>query len=697
MDNLYRKFCSLRNLRLALARLKTAQNLFYKNYYRDLFVGYELSKEKNLKNLHQRLKGHSYKPYKILKIFLPKPSGLHRPITFLSLDDLIIYQATCNVIADKFSRKRQEVEFENVFSYILNRDREKNIFFLKKWQEGYLKFIRRIKSYYNDGFRWVAHFDLAAYYDTICHESLCKQISQNSNNDFCSFIKKCLSSWSSEKGKSLKHGIPQGPISSDFIGEVYLLPIDKTLHKKNIKYVRYVDDIKIFGSTREEVLEGVILLEKECKERGLIPQSKKYEIIQAQSTIEAVGKNPSIPYEVIQFINIDKDLQSKLFKEAFNESNFDISKVRYILKASYQNEEILKIVIANLNSHPELINEYCLFLENYSYSTGLAGLIFENAIEKPSVYEYVEGKYWELLSKFKLPPQKIKLFRDKALNRLGNAKNKPSLRIGLFKFLGSVDNKQLLYWLPHEKYAFIQMQLMNHINPVFYDNDEYWKLTDKLLLRHTYDPTLMAIKEIFFNSRLDCLTKIKEPRRDDSNVLNNTIGIHGKVDTIGQIIKNVYLIPYSRIWHILLRNDYSHANFLLHLADKAFFMDKNSWVNYTDSFNDVLIVSFINFLSQKFPHITWPDTIYLSGNKKGEKKDFGELLDCSNRLSKEYPNIIKGIREFHKGRRTTPSSHAFEKKTGIKTKYITRKEQKILYDYLKNSYIELIKVVTSLK
>jgi hypothetical protein len=126
-------------------------------------------------------------------------------------------------------------------------------------------------------------------------------------------------------------------------------------------------------------------------------------------------------------------------------------------------------------------------------------------------------------------------------------------------------------------------------------------------------------------------------------------------------------------------------------------MDKNSWVNYTDSFNDVLIVSFINFLSQKLPHITWPDTIYLSGNKKGEKKDFGELLDCSNRLSKEYPNIIKGIREFHKRRRTTPSSHAFEKKTGIKTKYITRKEQKILYDYLKNSYIELIKVVTSLK
>jgi hypothetical protein len=132
MDKLYTKFCSLNNLELAWARLKTGQNTTYKNYYRNLFLAYELAKDNNIKNLQVRLLGGSYKSYKILKIFVPKSSGLHRPITFLCLDDLIVYQACCNIITEKFRKKREQVEFVNVVSSILNRDKEKTIFFLKK-------------------------------------------------------------------------------------------------------------------------------------------------------------------------------------------------------------------------------------------------------------------------------------------------------------------------------------------------------------------------------------------------------------------------------------------------------------------------------------------------------------------------------------------------------------------------------------
>jgi len=176
LDKLYKRISSENNLALAWLRLKTGQNIHYKNYYRNLFVAYEITEKENIRRLSERLKGGSYQPSGVLKFYLPKFSGLQRPITFLHLDDQIVYQAFANIIAKKFSKAKEIVEFREVFSNILNRNVNTNIFFFKKWQEGYGKFIKKIKEYYNDGNKWVGHFDLAAYYDTIDYKVLSEQI-----------------------------------------------------------------------------------------------------------------------------------------------------------------------------------------------------------------------------------------------------------------------------------------------------------------------------------------------------------------------------------------------------------------------------------------------------------------------------------------------------------------------------------------
>lgn len=139
-DKLYKKMNSEKNLELAWLRLHTGQNIQYKNYYRNLFVAYELTGKENIRRLSERLKGGSYQPSGVLKFYLPKSSGLQRPITFLHLDDLIVYQAFANVIAKKFNKEKEKVESINIFSNILNRNSNTNIFFFKKWQEGYRKF-----------------------------------------------------------------------------------------------------------------------------------------------------------------------------------------------------------------------------------------------------------------------------------------------------------------------------------------------------------------------------------------------------------------------------------------------------------------------------------------------------------------------------------------------------------------------------
>jgi len=692
-DRLYKKLSTIKNVKLAWSRLKTSQNIQYKNYYREVFLSYELKKDENLKILSDRLKGHSYKPQKILRFYITKSTGLHRPITFLQLDDLIVYQAIANVIVDKFSKKIKKVENKFIFSNILNRDKNKSVFLFKKWQEGYQKFIRKIKYYYNSGNVWVSHFDLAAYYDTISHNILSNQISrQGAYTEFKELLTNCLKIWSTNKSQKVSHGIPQGPIASNLIGEIYLLPIDNVLMSERIKYVRYVDDIKIFGISRKEVLKNVILLEKECKERGLIPQSKKYEVFKAEKVEDAIGKFPSLSTNDKNKISSEPKTAARIFENAFSEKNFDISKVRYILKVSDGNDDILKKILCNITQYPDLVSEIFKFLSNYSSNSTIAKKIYNNVLKEHYGYEFVEGKYWELLSYFNLDKTIKEKYIEVAIDRLKRAKKKPALRLGIYKFLASTGNSLVIKWLQNEEYAFIQALVVPYIGESCYNKDEFLNLINRFLKRTSYEPALVSIKQLIFNFKIDILQKLNKPNKDTSGVLNNTLGKSEKIDTIGQILKNRYDIIYFNKWRKFLGKVYEHANKLIYYANKSFYIDRSVWTNYIDSFNDIVIRKFIELLNVKRLYIKWPKII----DKNGDNIDIGVVIDKNNKLSKEYPNIIGEFRKFHERRSTTPASHAFVKKTVKPTKIIRSKEQKELSDCLKNSYNNLINELTKL-
>ncbi|MEM2977516.1 MAG: reverse transcriptase domain-containing protein, partial [Thermoplasmata archaeon] len=164
----------------------------------------------------------------------------------------------------------------------------KSIFFFRRWQETYAAFQRRIRKHYADGLRWVGDFDLAAFYDTISHELLLKTIYPRTpvNGDM-EWLLGCLGTWSSEKAASRHgHGIPQGPIASDFLAECFLLPIDLALQRLP-GYMRYVDDVRLFGKTEDAVRASVIELERRCREHGLIPQLGKFAIRDMGITVAA--------------------------------------------------------------------------------------------------------------------------------------------------------------------------------------------------------------------------------------------------------------------------------------------------------------------------------------------------------------------------------------------------------------------------
>lgn len=685
VDEYYKKFSSINNLELAWMRLKTdSSNVFYKNYYRNLFSAYETTFKENLKILSERLRGHSYKPLDILRFYVPKQSGLHRPITFLHLDDMIVYQAFGNVFLEEYIDQREDLENINVFSNILNRNIEKKIFLFLKWQEGYVKFLKKIKKYYYNGNKWVAHFDLAAYYDTIDHGVLIDDFSEDS--EFKDLFQKCLGEWSTHKKTKLKHGIPQGPTTSNLMAEFYLLPIDKALSENNFKYLRYMDDIKIYGKSREEVLNGIILLEKECKERGLIPQTTKYEIIQAKNIKEATGKFPSLKKQELNEIKFNTTETYKHFKNAVKLENFDISKVKYILKAGKKHKYVRKWILKNLKMRPELVDEFYQYLLKYSNDPSIGKEIYDMVLSEPTSYEYAEGKYWDLLSFFVFDDEYKQFLVDYAITRLDNVNQEYSLKLGLYKFLCSENNDLVFKYLEKESSALILMMIIPSLPMI---EKEYESLLSSLMDNSYYEPGLMAVVNVISQNKFYMLTNMGLPTNDPSRVIENYLGKQGNIDSIGQIMKQTYGIPYCDKWENLLDSDYEHANILLFNACKSYNIDGNAWINYTDTFNEILIRKFILLLNSKRPNIKWPSL----SSKIGQKVDYGVILDEGTRLYKNYHKIIGPFRNLHLRRNETPTSHAYFKKSNTLTRFVSPEEKKKHSDKIKESYNSLIKEI----
>ena len=191
--------------------------------FRHLYSAYEPGRRANLLLLREQLKG-GWKPTSPIRLYMPKPSGLLRPLTLLTLDDQIVLQAIANLVAKQVFDRRRAVEGRVVFSNCLtSRD---SIFFLQDWRLTYHLFTARLQRHLDSGHQWIAHFDLAAFYETISHRALQSIVAPVGGGvDVWQLIRDWLCVWtSSQGGIPVDHGIPQGPIASDFLAEVFLLP-----------------------------------------------------------------------------------------------------------------------------------------------------------------------------------------------------------------------------------------------------------------------------------------------------------------------------------------------------------------------------------------------------------------------------------------------------------------------------------------
>jgi len=697
---MYRKLIARNNLLLAWRRITTSGNFQYKRFYRNLYSVYEVALQDNIHLLHRRLKAHRFKANLPIKIYIPKPSGLQRPITLLYLEDQIVLQAFANILAERLREKRKLVEKKCVFSNFLNT--HDSIFFVWPWRISYRQYQNALTIEYQNGYKWVAHFDLASFYDTVSHDLLLRQLAPRSvTSDVWKFLQECLSIWTScQKNRAYGHGIPQGPSASDILAELFLLSIDLEMIQRGHKYYRYVDDIRLFGKNTSEVRRATIDLDFLCREVGLVPQSSKHSIIHATKLSDVFGALPSLhDLDSINQTDNVKILEEaeKLFVSSLDNTTKDIvdkSLAKYVLYRAHKSNLILSNVLRLLPRQPEYIDAFISFLNQYCDSIRVKQLCQRLLFER-FPYDYVNGELWRLLAlairNRSMPLIKLAVNTSKDANRCFSA------RLGALIFLSECDRVGMGNYSNFFKYA--EPSLLQAIGVAYIPSSKLIAspMIMQLLTRSSFEVS-MAISHAFILNNVNLSLIIKNLNKlpiQTQNVLRVLTGTSAKksgVEFINEILMSRYRIPSWTGWKVLLGSQYGHALGLLRTADPVFASNRSEWLSHMDSFNDTLYRALQDFLRRN----SASGQMATSNLTNGKLIDFGILIHRNTPFASVYPDLAINFDTVHKRRNRLPSSHPYDKNTGQKAVILKKNEQGGMVKALFIVYSETIRIAKSM-
>ncbi len=194
------------NLRRAYRWVLSNPDAQYKSYFRDSYDAFALASETHLNLIRKNGLQERYEVAHASKVFIPKPSGALRPITLLTVEDQIVYQACVNVVAEALKKRTRHRYEKRVFAHLFAG--RSSPFFYKRWQTSYRKFANRIRTSYEDGYEFVANFDLASFYDSIDHHVLRHFLRElDIDEDTATFLLDCLRVWTSSLNYSRRLSI----------------------------------------------------------------------------------------------------------------------------------------------------------------------------------------------------------------------------------------------------------------------------------------------------------------------------------------------------------------------------------------------------------------------------------------------------------------------------------------------------------
>ncbi len=383
------------NLRRAWRWIRSNPDAAYKSYFRPLYQHFAVAEVALLDDLADRLRRDIYEPETACKIFQPKPSGILRPISLLTVEDQIVYQGAVNLIAEKLYPRIVRRYYKQVFGYLYAG--KSSVWFYRKWSNGYKAFNEAARQAFAGGFIYTASFDLTACYDSLDHRVL-RHFLENlgADQDFCRKVAEWLEKWTAtERGIFHNHGIPQGPLSSGLLSEVVLSHFDDLkLEGVDFRYLRYVDDIRLFAKSEHELRRLLVSLDLLSKDVGLFPQSGKISIHLVRNIEEELKTISNPPENAITRASTDqKKLLKRIEKLTPRYEITNPTRFKYLLAHATPSARLTARLWRILERHPEIYRSVCNYLRRYKKLPRVAAEKLVDQVKTNSLYEAVRAEF----------------------------------------------------------------------------------------------------------------------------------------------------------------------------------------------------------------------------------------------------------------------------------------------------------------
>jgi len=255
-----------------------------------------------LRFLIEQIQHGRYRPRHLIEVDVPKSGLSVRPGNVLPIEEAALLHAIIYLLGPLLDKNLDNA----AYSYRIHKDWRKkakkgdsmfrevqvDLPFLRKatlrsinvfeaWYERWPEFERDAKAAVTEeGYTHLTKTDISSYFENIDTRLLHDQIRsllKREEERILQLLFRILEGWtrSTSAGMPIGRGIPQGNDVSSFLGNLYLIPLDRTLAKfcksRDAKWFRYVDDVKVFTRSEDDARAVVFEINQALRSLHLWP------------------------------------------------------------------------------------------------------------------------------------------------------------------------------------------------------------------------------------------------------------------------------------------------------------------------------------------------------------------------------------------------------------------------------------------